>query len=144
MRDHYPRDVRPDFILEDQGDGWWHCPSPLSCFIIDGPAPKFGDDFWLVRTDPAIRWIGNARYSTDHPLHHPIEPTNFALVMAASRHGHDFSFGDSWSIPVYPVAGHPRSVAQAAENAMPAAKVRVIRSGLDDSNRGHPLPKDED
>jgi hypothetical protein len=84
--------VLTEFWLEDQGDGWWHCPSPLHCEVLAGPAQydDFSHPFWLVRTDPEIEWHGDPQYwgaeeYPDHPLRHPMDPTPFALVMAARR-----------------------------------------------------------
>jgi hypothetical protein len=79
--------------MEDSDEGWWHCPSPLRCEIIDGPAshPTFmpGSRLWLVRTEPEIEWHGDEyyikRWGPDHPLVHPIDPTPYALVMATGR-----------------------------------------------------------
>ena len=88
--------------------------------------PKFGDQFWLVRTEPLIEWNGRARSATSNPARNSVAPTHLALVMAASRHGHDMSRSDSWSVPVYPVAGDPSTVGQAGEHGAPAAKVRLL------------------
>jgi hypothetical protein len=42
--------------------------------------------FWLVRTEPLIEWHGDEsfikRWGPDTPLAQPIEPTQYALVMA--------------------------------------------------------------
>jgi hypothetical protein len=112
------------FLIEDAGDGWWHCPSPLRCTVIDGPSPWFPpregarwpETYWLVSIEPPIAWHGDqrfvARWGADHPLCLPMTPTPYALVMASS----------SWSgpvgqtgagIPAYPVPGAPRRVADA-------------------------------
>ena len=123
--------MRPDFLLGDQGDGWWHCPSPLKCFILDGPAwvPGADGEFWLVRTEPAIRWNGDSslgdRWGRDHPLAHPFEPTSLALVMAASRYGRTDLTGD-FGVPVYPVFGDANTVDEAGWIGAHAAKVRVV------------------
>jgi hypothetical protein len=114
------------FLLEDAGDGWWHCPSPLRCEVVAGPAPapslpppewqRFPETFWLVRTDPAIEWRGDSSYADrwgpDHPLCHPIEATRYALVMASSRYTGPMGAG-SGGVPAYPVAGAPSTVAEA-------------------------------
>jgi len=112
------------FLIEDAGDGWWHCPSPLRCEVIDGPAlafdppheARYPETFWLVRTDPPIEWHGEpvyaARWGADHPLCSPIAPTRYALVMASSRWTgpiHPTAAG----VPAYPVPGSPRRVADA-------------------------------
>lgn len=86
-------DVLSAFLIEDVGEGWWHCPSPLRCEVLDGPAshPTFMTpaQLWLVRTDPEIEWNGDESYiriwGPDHPLVHPMEPTPFALVAATGR-----------------------------------------------------------
>jgi hypothetical protein len=115
LRRSYHGVMQPDFLLKDQGDGWWHCPSPLECFILDGPAlvPDVGGEFWLVRTEPAIEWNGDPnlgdRWGPNHPLAHPFQPTNLALVMAASPSGCTDLTGDS-SIPTYPVLGDASTV----------------------------------
>jgi hypothetical protein len=58
--------VVTSFLMEDVGDGWWDCPSPLRCEILDGPAvhPTFmpSTKFWLVRTDPLIEWHGDESF----------------------------------------------------------------------------------
>jgi hypothetical protein len=56
--------VLTEFLLEDEGDGWWHCPSPLRCKVLDGPASRAGETgrFWLVETDPVIEWHGDPQY----------------------------------------------------------------------------------
>lgn len=106
-----------DFLIEDQGDGWWQCPSPLECSIEDGPAavPSAGGDFWLVRTEPAIEWGGDEqfadRWGPDHPLVHPIRPTSLALVMASSAYRRTDLERDG-SIPAYPVVGFPKTVGE--------------------------------
>lgn len=129
------------FLLEDAGDGWWHCPSPLRCEVIDGPAPafeppdwqRFPETYWLVRTDPAIEWHGDPgyarRWGPDHPLCHPIEATRYALVMASSRHTGPIRV-EFAGIPAYPVTGVPRAVAEAAPVAGLGIKAAIRR--LDD------------
>ena len=132
-RDRYCLSVLPDFMASDECDGWWHCGSPLACFIVDGPSPKLNDKFWLVRTEPAIEWNGDSSYArrwgSDHPLCHPIEPTKLALVLAATRYGHTTSLSDDWSIPMYPVSGHALTVADANPVLGIASKVRIIGPG---------------
>lgn len=89
----HTRTVLTEFLLADQGDGWWHCPSPLRCEVIDGPAshPTItpSSKLWLVRTEPLIEWHGDEsyirRWGPDHPLVHPMDPTPYALVMATRR-----------------------------------------------------------
>jgi hypothetical protein len=79
--------------MEDAGEGWWHCPSPLLYEIIDGPTshPSVmpSSKLWLVRTDPLIEWHGDESFievcGPDHPLAHPIDPTPYALVGATGR-----------------------------------------------------------
>ena len=79
--------------MEDVGEGWWHCTSPLRCEIIDGPAshPSIlpSSRLWLVRTDPVIEWHGDESFievwGPDHPLVHPIDATPYALVGATGR-----------------------------------------------------------
>lgn len=113
-----------NFLIEDTGDGWWHCPSPLHATVIDGPAPKFApredarfeETYWLVEVDPQIEWRGDSSYAErwgpDHPLCHPIEPTQLALVIASSPWSGavDYRRGDG---AVYPVVNSARTVAEA-------------------------------
>jgi hypothetical protein len=113
-----------NFVIEDAGDGWWHCPSPLRCVVIDGPSPWFGprdgarwpETYWLVRTSPPIEWRGEpefaARWGPDHPLCSPIEPTPYALVMASSPWSGPIDANGA-GVPAYPVAGAPSHVADA-------------------------------
>jgi hypothetical protein len=128
------RSVKPDFFLEDQGDGWWHCDTPLSCFIIDGPAPvpDAGGDFWLVCTEPLIEWHGSEshaeRLGRDHSLVNPQPATNVALVMASSRFGPTDRAG-AGSLPVYPVYGEARYVADANWIGGLGMKVRLTPHG---------------
>ena len=110
------------FLIEDVGDGWWHCQSPLRAEVIDGPSTKFGlrdgarfaETYWLVRTDPAIEWNGDpqfaSRWGPDHPLCHPMPPTSYALVMASSPWNGPIDPARGLGIPVYPVLGNPASV----------------------------------
>jgi hypothetical protein len=80
------------FLLEDAGEGWWHCPSPLTCTVLAGPdswgAKPTDVSHILVRTQPAVEWNGDLTYAVrwgpEHALCHPIEPTNLLLVMASS------------------------------------------------------------
>lgn len=115
--------VLTEFWLEDQGDDWWHCPSPLHCEVLAGPG-QYGDfshPFWLVRTDPEIEWHGDPQFSgrdeyPDHPLLHPIDPTPFALVMAARVTPWRPNLGIfDGSVPASPVLPdpEPHSVAEA-------------------------------
>jgi hypothetical protein len=123
--------MQADLLIEDQGDGWWHCPSPLECFIIDRPTavPDAGGDFWLVGTIPAIEWRGDLaleeRWGPDHPINKPFGPTSLALVMAVSRYGTDFTDG-GYSV-AYPVDGEAQSVGEAQSLHRHGAKVRVVR-----------------
>jgi hypothetical protein len=104
------------FFIEDAGDGWWHCPSPLQCEVLDGPAPheempRMGR-LWLVRTDPWIEWHGDEQYialwGADHPLGRPMAPTPFALVKATSREPVRPDLGIlNGSVPVGPVRSAP-------------------------------------
>jgi hypothetical protein len=115
-----------EFLVEDQGDGWWHCATPLRCVVMDGPAPYFPprpeaqlpETYWLVRTDPRIEWDGDqrfeARWGADHPLCRPIEPTSRALVMASSPWSGPIDPIRADGVAVYPVSGSPSNVADAA------------------------------
>lgn len=109
--------VVTSFLMEDVGDGWWDCPSPLRCEILDGPAvhPTFmpSTKFWLVRTDPLIEWHGDEsfvkRWGPDTPLAHPMEPTQYALVMATDLRQRP-SFADPAiidSVPAGPASPSP-------------------------------------
>ncbi|HUG48082.1 MAG TPA: hypothetical protein VMP67_06680 [Candidatus Limnocylindria bacterium] len=113
-----------EFYLEDAGDGWWHCSSPMRATVIDGPAAKFEpraearfpEEYWLVEVDPPIVWHGDqtfaARWGPDHPLCHPIEPTRLALVMASSPWTGPIEV--KWAgVPVYPVVNSARTVGEA-------------------------------
>ena len=112
-----------DFLIEDAGDGWWHCPSPLRARVIDGPAPKFAtregarypETYWLVEVDPPIEWHGDttyvARWGPDHPLCHPIRPTRLAVVMASSAWSGPLRL--TAGAPVYPVVNAASTVADA-------------------------------
>jgi hypothetical protein len=105
--------VLTEFLLEDEGDEWWHCPSPLRCKVLDGPASRPGEDgrYWLVETDPVIEWHGDSQspWGPDHPLRHPIEPTSYALVMASGRPlaSPDHGVIDG-AVPVGPVLPSPK------------------------------------
>ena len=107
-----------DFKIVDQGDGWWHCASPLACHIVDGPAQRSSGLYWLVEIEPAIVWNGDTayvdRYGPDHALCQPHEPTNLALVMAAAN-GEPVDATDAWGIPITPVTGPAQTVQDAVE-----------------------------
>lgn len=117
--------VASEFLLEDTGDGWWHCPTPLRCRVVDGPADWFPpredarwpETYWLVRTDPPIEWHGDsgyaARWGPDHPLCSPIEPTSLALVMASSPWNGPIDPSSGLGVPVYPVRNEPGRVSEA-------------------------------
>jgi hypothetical protein len=134
--------VATDFFLEDEAEGWWHCPSPLRCAIVDGPSvffdhrpdALFPETYWLVRTDPAIEWHGDDRFAPrwgpDHQLCRPIEPTPFALVMASSSWTGPINLARASGVPAYPVAGVPRVVSEAKPIGGLAMKVGV-RRGID-------------
>lgn len=116
-----------DFLIEDQGDGWWHCPSPLECIILDGPVAvsAAGGEFWLVQTEPAIEWDGDEQYvgrwGSDHPLVTPIPPTNRALVMASSAYNTTDLDRDG-NIPAYPVVGQVTTVLESDGSADSASR----------------------
>jgi hypothetical protein len=110
----HTRTMLTRFLLEDQGDGWWHCPSPLRCEVIDGPSPREGrsERYWLVRTSPDIEWHGDSRYierwGPDHPLCKPMDPTPFALAMADREEPVRPDLGlFSGSVPAGPVLPMP-------------------------------------
>jgi hypothetical protein len=125
MASEHSSPLTTEFLIEDQGDGWWHCPTSLQCVVVDGPAPCFPPDpeaswpetFWLVRTNPPIEWNGDKQYAVrwgpDHPLCWPITPTSFALVMASSRWSGPIDPSRDGSVPVYPVPDAPSRVADA-------------------------------
>ena len=114
-----------EFLIEDEGDGWWHCTTPLRCHVVDGPTAWFPErpgarwpeTYWLVRTDPPIEWRGDerfaARWGPDHALCLPIEATPFALVMASSPWSGPIDPSRATGIPVYPVRGAPVRVEDA-------------------------------
>jgi hypothetical protein len=111
-----------EFMIEDEGDGWWHTPSPIRAVVLDGPSPyfpprpdaRFTETFWLVRTDPPIEWNGDevfaVRWGPDHPLCHPIAPTSLVLVMATSGWNGPIDPTRAVGIPVYPVTNKPSRV----------------------------------
>jgi hypothetical protein len=124
------------FFAEDAGDGWWHCPSPLRCVILDGPdiCPQLGAQWgkcWLVSTDPAIEWNGSSEYENlygaDHALSRPIEPTNLALVFAESEWvaGPDRKW--MGGIPMYPVVNGASSLREAEPSSGLASKVTLYQ-----------------
>ena len=92
----------PDpFFLRNTGDGWWDCPSPLYCTVLDGPdicgafeeiypLSSSGELYWLVEVEPPIVWNGNHGYAEmwgpDNALCHPFETTR-ALVRAREEGG---------------------------------------------------------
>jgi len=128
-------DAREPFFIEDQGDGWWHCASPLICKVIDGPGPRMStglDDgsatFWLVTTEPAIEWNGDQQFASmwgpDSPLCHPIRPTHLALVYA-----NGVSLDDRGSVPVYPVLNLATCLADARSTESLGVKAYVHRRG---------------
>ena len=114
-----------EFLVEDQGDGWWHCPTPLRCVVVDGLAPSFPprpdtpwlETYWLIRCVPGIEWNGDQRFAVrwgaDHPLCRPIAPTSLALIMASSPWSGPIDPVRAVSVPVYPVPGAPSRVAEA-------------------------------
>ena len=120
-----PDTMASEFLLEDAGDGWWHCPTPLRCHVVDGPAAWFPprqdarwpETYWLVRTHPSIEWHGDVRFASrwgpDHPLCSPIEPTSFALVMASSSWSGPIDPSMGLGVPVYPVRNAPSRVQEA-------------------------------
>jgi hypothetical protein len=124
------------FVIEDAGDGWWHCSSPLRCVVIDGPSQRFEprvgarwpETYWLVRTNPPIEWHGEptfaARWGPDHPLCSPIAPTPYALVMASSPWTGPID-ATAAGVPAYPVAGGPSRVADATPIEGLAMKVAL-------------------
>jgi len=156
-RDHGVVIDTSPFFIRDQGDGWWHCPSPLRCSIIDGPdvcnsraeASRANNTrFWLVEVDPPIVWNGERRfvdtYGPDDALCRPFGPTARALVFAVL--GNPYVGGTPWhrararewrdewtdldgdgSIPVYPVDGATRSVRTAETLESLGMKVGVYR-----------------
>ena len=101
-----------EFYLVDQGDGWWDCPSPLRCVVLDGPGPlplipgSGVTGSLLVRTEPAVEWNGDpsyeARWGPDHPLCHAIEPTH-KLVLLAGTDSFSLNLAADWSVPATPV-----------------------------------------
>ena len=122
-RDNPP--VTTEFLIEDEGDGWWHSPSPLRAVVIDGPSPYFPlradarwpETYWLVRTDPPIERHGDerfaARWGPDHPLCHPAAPTSLALVMASSSSSGPVDTSLGGGIPIYPVTNEASRVEEA-------------------------------
>ena len=87
------------FTIEDQQDGWWHCPECLTCDVIDGPRPVEGlsGEYYFVSVDPPISWHGDPgyaeRWGDDHPLVRPMSKTDRAFVMVADTDA---------GVPVYP------------------------------------------
>ena len=91
------------FTIEDQRDGWWHCPEHLSAEVVDGPMSVTdpANEYWLVRVSPDIRWHGDPSYAErwgqDHPLVKPMEATDHALVLVTALES-----GPAVGIPVCP------------------------------------------
>lgn len=122
------------FLLVDQGDGWWHCASPLRCRVVDGPGPVRGPhsadtDHWLVAVEPDIEWRGDDQYverwGPDHPLCHPIEPTQRAVVLAQTSE-RSISLDGDWSVPVSPVLNQADTLARALVAPGLGMKVRIM------------------
>ena len=134
-RDNLP--MAAEFMIEDEGDGWWHTPSPIHAVVIDGPSPyfpikadaRFPETYWLVRTDPPIEWHGDesfaARWGPDHPLCHPAAPTSLALVMASSPWSGAVDTVLGGGIPVYPVTNEPSRVEDALYDSAFAVKAAL-------------------
>jgi hypothetical protein len=119
-----------EFFIEDQGDGWWHCPSPLRCVIVAGPArlkTGFSGEYLLASTDPPIEWHGDSAYSdrwgSESALCRPVQLSGLVLVLASHE-----SFrlkGTDWSIPAIPLTNWAESVEDAEFEPELAVKVGV-------------------
>lgn len=124
------------FYILDQGDGWWHCPSPLRCLVLDGPGPLPASVSsrrtvsLLVETDPAVVWNGDPSYSSrwgpDHALCHPIEPTN-RLVLLAEDRSWTLDLDHDFSVPATPVSNGIDRLADVQAVAGLGVKVSVSR-----------------
>lgn len=125
-----------EFYIVDQGDGWWDCPSPLRCVVLDGPGPlpeSVSPDrsvSLLVQTDSAIAWKGDASYATrwgpDHPLCHPIVPTNRLIILAETR-SWTLDLDGDFGVPASPVMnGADRLAEVEAVNGL-GMKVSIVR-----------------
>jgi hypothetical protein len=130
--------VRPgeEFYIVDQGDGWWHCPSPLRCLVLDGPGPLPAPVSpsravsLLVETDPVVVWNGDPSYAIrwgpDHPLCHAIEPTNRLVILAEDRSWR-LSLDRDFSVPATPVANCADCLPDVQAVAGLGMKVSVVR-----------------
>jgi hypothetical protein len=125
-----------EFYISDQGDGWWHCTSPLRAVILDGPTSLddvrgyLGLQRLLVSVDPAIEWNGDPSYATrwgpEHPRCRPITPTS-RLELLVPTGSFQAEIEDAWSIPAIPIAAEVGSQAPMASPAL-GAKVAISRS----------------
>lgn len=121
-----------EFYIADQGDGWWHCPSPIRCTVIDGPgavAPSgalVSGVHLLAATELLIEWNGDSQYSDrlgpDDPLCHPIGPTNRLLLGAAGR-SWEINLDRDYSVPAFPVTNGADRVRDA--EAIPGLGMKV-------------------
>lgn len=125
-----------EFYIVDQGDGWWHCPSPLRCVLLDGPGPLPASVSpsrtvsLLVETDPAICWNGDLSYADrwgrDHPLCHPIEPTNRLVILAENR-SWTLDLDRDFSVPASPVTNGADSLVDVEAVPGLGMKVSIVR-----------------
>jgi hypothetical protein len=131
-----PNSREQQITVVDQGDGWWHCPSPLRCRVLDGPAEhpaSLGTHHVLLWTDTTIEWHGDPRFADrwgeDHALCHRIPPTNRLLVLASGVNL-DRDFG----VPASPVVNRADTVGEARVLPGLTAKVSVFGGSSPPSN----------
>jgi hypothetical protein len=129
-----------EFYVVDQGDGWWHCPSPIGCTVLDGPGAlplavsPHGAVSLLVKTEPAIEWNGDPQYidrwGPEHPLCHAIEPTNRLLLLAADRSWR-IDLDQDYGVPACPVTNGANRLADVDTVAGLGMKVAIRRHPAD-------------
>jgi hypothetical protein len=93
-----------DFILEDEGDGWWGALPPLACTVLDVPRARLAGskhEYWLVRVRPAIP----SEHRSSREASGEGEPAERALVYHGGGQVGRVPAKGAWALPVYPI--HP-------------------------------------
>jgi hypothetical protein len=84
----------------------------------------------LVETDPAVVWNGDpsyaGRWGPDHPLCHPIEPTNRLVILAEDR-SWTLDLDRDFSVPASPVTNRADSLAHVEASPGLGMKVSIVR-----------------